>query len=268
MKRHAANVLRVLFALAVCWLILKFDPAGRVLNLPGIFIVVVGTLAATVLGQSWRSVAALLGSLPRKLGKRDEINEVDMALFVKVSELHRQGNVRYAELAARRLETPLLRSGAMLVLDRAAHEDIERMMQWKIGAQRELDQGEIQVFRTMMAFAPAFGMIGTLIALIQMLYGLDARSFQHIGESMGFAMLTTIYGLLLANLALKPVVTRLERRSRERLAWLYVQCEAVLMMHEQCHPRMIEDYLNAFLLHPDQPDPRGEIELDAVKAAS
>jgi chemotaxis protein MotA len=268
MKRHAANVMRASLLLLGCWFVLKLDPAGRVLNLPGLFIVIVGTLAATVLGQSWRSVWNLLAGLPRKLGAVSPANEVDMALFVKVAEMHRQGNIRYAELGARRMETPLLRSGALLVLDRTAHEDVERMLQWKIGAQRQADQSEIQVFRTMMAFAPAFGMIGTLFGLIQMLYGLDAKSLQHIGESMGFAMLTTVYGLLLANLALKPIVTRLERRSHERLAWLYVQCEAVLMLHEQCHPKLIEEYLNAFLLHPGQPDPRGDIELSAARVSS
>lgn len=270
MKNLAVKALHATLLLLILGLILKFDPAGRVLNIPGLTIVIAGTLIATVLGQSWRSVVVLLKQLPAKLARQSPVNEVDMALFVKVAEMFRQGNIRYAELGARRIETPSLRAGVQMVLDRTSQEDIARMMQWKIGAQRELDHGEIQVFRTMMGFAPAFGMLGTLFGLIAMLYGLDAKSFQHIGESMGFAMLTTVYGLMLANLVIKPIVTRLELRSRERLAWMQVQCEAVLMMHEQCHPRVIEEYLQSFLLHPNEVERMagGEIELSAVKVSA
>lgn len=265
MKRYAVKSLQALILTSICWSIVRFDPAGQIFNIPGILIVIAGTFVATALGQSFRTVVDLIRQLPRKLARQDLVNEADLALFIKVAELHRQGSIRPAELAAGRIENPFLRSSAQLVLDRTPHADVSRMLQWKIGAQRERDHSEIHVFRTMMAFAPAFGMLGTLFGLISMLYGLDSKSFQHIGESMGFAMLTTVYGLMLANLVLKPIVTRLELRSRERLAWLYVQCEAVLMLDEKYHPHLIRDYLQAFLDSPDKPEQQGELQLSVVK---
>ncbi|NJD06186.1 MAG: chemotaxis protein MotA [Methylococcaceae bacterium] len=228
---------------------------------------VVGTLAATMLGQSPRGVLELLKQLPEKLKTRSEINEVDMALFVKVADFFRLGNIRYAELGARRITTPLLRSGAQMVLDRTPSADIQRTLQWKIGAQRERDNAEIQIFRTMMTLAPAFGMLGTLFGLISMLYGLDARTMEHIGEAMGFAMLTTVYGLLAANLLLKPVILRLENNSRKRLAWMVVQAEAVAMMEEKCHAQVIQDSLLAFMDSPEVGINRSEIELSAVHSS-
>jgi len=264
MKRHLRKLPHALFLFLACWLILHFDPAGLVFNLPGILIVIAGTLAATMLGQSPRGVLELLRQLPDKLRCKSDINEVDMALFVKVADFFRLGNIRYAELGTRRITTPLLRSGAQMVLDRTPSADIQRTLQWKIGAQRERDQAEIQIFRTMMTLAPAFGMLGTLFGLISMLYGLDARSMEHIGEAMGFAMLTTVYGLLLANLVLKPIIIRLEMHSRQRLAWMHVQIEAIAMMEEKCHAGVIQDALLAFLECPELGQSRGEIELTAV----
>ena len=265
MKRYAVKSLQALILVTICWSIVRFDPGGQIFNIPGVLIVIAGTFVATALGQSFRAVVDLIRQLPQKLTRQDLANEGDMAHFIKVAELHRQGSVRPAELAVRRIADPFLRSSVQLVLDRTPHADVSRMLQWKIGAQRERDHGEIQVFRTMMVFAPAFGMLGTLFGLISMLYGLDSKSFQHIGESMGFAMLTTVYGLMLANLVLKPIVTRLELRSKERLAWLYVQCEAVLMLHGRYHPSLIRDYLQAFLDSPGKPEPQGEPHLGAAK---
>jgi len=268
MKRYAIKSLPVLILASICWLIVRFDPGGQIFNVPGLLIVIAGTFLATVLGQSFPTVAGLIRQLPQKLARQTLAHDADMALFIKVSELHRMGNIRPAEQAAKRLENPFLRSSAQLVLDRTPYADVNRMLQWKIGAQRERDHSEIQVFRTMMAFAPAFGMLGTLFGLISMLYGLDSKSFQYVGQSMGFAMLTTVYGLMLANLVLKPLITRLELRSRERLAWLYVQCEAVLMMHEKYHPNLIRDYLLAFLDNPGKPEQHAELQLSVVRPTS
>lgn len=267
MKRYAVKSLRLLILVSICWLIVRFDPAGQILSIPGFLIVIAGTFLATALGQSFGPVVTLLRQLPEKLARQDLAHEADMALLIKVAEFHRQGLIRPSEQAAKRIEHPFLRSSVQLVLDRTPYVDVNRMLQWKIGAQRERDHSEIQIFRTMMAFAPAFGMLGTLFGLISMLYGLDSKSFQHIGESMGFAMLTTVYGLMVANLFLKPIITRLELRSKERLAWLHMQSEAVLMLHEKYHPNMIRDYLQAFLDNPDDPEQERGLQLSVVKPA-
>lgn len=253
MKRYTRIALQVLIPTVVIALILHFDPSGRVFNLPGLVVVLAGVYLATALGQSFGSVWALIRRLPEKLAPRHfgADDEVDIELFLKACEFHRQSNVKYAELALRRIGNPFLKSGAQLVLDRTPQADIERVMEWSIAAQRERDHSEIQIFQTMMGFAPAFGMLGTLFGLIGMLYGLELNNLKRLGMDMGFAMLTTVYGLLLANLILKPIVTRLELRSRERLAWLHVQHEIVLMMQEQCHPKLIREHLAAFRVHAE-----------------
>ncbi len=268
MKRHAFKAILVLSFVLIGALVMWLDPTGAVFNLPGLVVVVCGTFVATVLGQSYGGVMGLLKELPRKLSRVVLVDEVDVELFLKASEFHRQGSVRFAEAVTRQLGDPFWRAGIQQVLDRTPYADLSRVLQWKIGAQRERDQSEIQVFMTMMAFAPAFGMLGTLFGLISMLYGLDMSSLRSLGQHMGFAMLTTVYGLLLANLVLKPIVSRLEQRSRERLAWLHVQQEAILMMHEKCHPRLIQDYLDAYLAPAEHLEQVDELSLGAVNQVS
>jgi len=246
-------------------LLLWADPSGRYFNISGLFLVVVGTFAATALAHSFRGVTDLLRRLRAKLGNTAMDTE-DLDVFLRVVEAHRHGNVRAAEQAARRLREPLLRTGAELVINRTPQADLTRMLQWKIGAQRERDQAEIQIVRTMGAFAPAFGMLGTLFGLIGMMYGLDANRMEQIGEAMGFAMLTTVYGLVLANLALKPLATRLERRAKENLAWAYVQMESVLMLHDRCHVTMFRDYWRAFFDQPEAGEAIDSLPLGMAKS--
>jgi chemotaxis protein MotA len=265
MKAYTTKILLVVSAAALGWTIFRFDPSGQVFNVPGLLVVVAGTFLATAFGQSFKAVIELLRQLPQKLARQALHNESDLNCFIRAAELYRKANVPSAEAAVRRIENPFLRSGAQLVLDRTPYTDVSRVLQWRIGALRERDTSDIQVFQTMMTFAPAFGMIGTLFGLIAMLYGLELNNLRHLGGDMGFAMLTTVYGLLLANLVLKPIVTRLEQRSRERLAWWNVQFEAVLMMYDKCHPKLIRDYLEAYEEHPegvesDSPAPLNEIK--------
>jgi len=265
MKAVIAKALIGLGLLGLFVLLLWADPSGRYFNLSGLFLVVVGTFAATALAHSFRGVTDLLRRLRSKLGNKAMETE-DLDVFLRVVEAHRHGSVRAAEQAARRLQEPLLRTGAELVINRTPQADLTRMLQWKIGALRERDQAEIQIVRTMGAFAPAFGMLGTLFGLIGMMYGLDANRMEQIGEAMGFAMLTTVYGLVLANLVLKPVATRLERRAKENLAWAYVQMESVLMLHDRCHAAMFRDYWQAFFDQPEASEAVDSLPLSMAKS--
>ncbi|HYE36364.1 motility protein A [Methylocaldum sp.] len=266
MKAVIVKALGGLGLLGLFSLLLWADPSGRYFNVSGLFLVVAGTFAATVLAHSFRGVTDLLRRLRSKLGNKASMDNDDLDVFLRVVEAHRQGAVRAAEQAARRLQEPLLRAGAELVINRTPQADLTRMLQWKIGAQRERDQAEIQIIRTMGTFAPAFGMLGTLFGLIEMMYGLDANRMEQIGEAMGFAMLTTVYGLVLTNLVLKPIATRLERRAKENLAWSYVQMESVLMLHDRCHSAMFRDYWQAFFDQPETNEPIDSLPLSMANS--
>ncbi|MDV7390318.1 MotA/TolQ/ExbB proton channel family protein, partial [Arthrospira platensis SPKY1] len=89
--------------------------------------------------------------------------------FLQVAESHRRGDVRNAEKAAALIKDPFLRNGARLALDPHNGEELARMLQWRIRQQKELDNQDIRILRTMATFSPAFGMLGTLLGLVTLL---------------------------------------------------------------------------------------------------
>merc|ERR1712098_693853 len=101
------------------------------------------------------------------------------------------------------------------------------MLRWRIARLKAREHAEAQIFRTMATYAPAFGMIGTLVGLVNMLEVMDAGDLEVIGPRMAVALLTTFYGILLANLVFKPIAVKLERRTEERLITMNIVLEGI-----------------------------------------
>ena len=110
---------------------------------------------------------------------------------------------------------------------------------------REL--AEAHIFHTMARFAPAFGMVGTLVGLIGMLVNMGKGNLADMGQNMAVALVTTFYGLILTNLVFRPIAVQIERRMEESLRLMTMVMEGVLMIHQKWHPYKVEDYLNSFL---------------------
>ncbi len=240
-----------------CVFLLNLEQSNYLLDFPGLLLVVGGTLLTTILSQSFEKVQLVFKKLPEAI--RDLRNDgwQDSESLLQLGDWYRRGNIRIADRMVDSLREPVYRYGAELILDRNERTDIARLLRWKIGTLREADIAEIQILKTMAAFAPAFGMLGTLFGLVKMLYGLGDGGLAEIGSAMGFAMTTTVYGLIIANMIFKTLAIRLERRAKHRHAWLNVQFEAVMMVYDKRNPMMIREYLEAFL-GPRQEKPMTE----------
>ena len=262
-------VVSIVLVLVACLAIMTFNSAlAPILSLPGLLMVLGGTLLATIISQSWRAVFALLTSLPQKFSESSEDRSVLIDVVLTLADCHRRGDVRGAEAAAKGLPVSFLKTGFYLVIDRHGREHLMRIMQWQLGKTRDALEREVLILRTMGGYAPAFGMLGTLFGLIHMLYGLTDSKLEHIGMSMGFAMLTTVYGLMAATLLFKPLAVKLERHVKHKLAWMYAQYEAVLMIYERQPPQLIKEYLDTFLDDPDTGalDMPTEMQLEDLEA--
>ncbi|MGR9107522.1 MAG: motility protein A [Gammaproteobacteria bacterium] len=250
MMRYSLFVLLGTLVVWACVTLLNADQSNYLINYPGLVIVLGGTLLTTILSQSFEKVHGLFRKLPGILRESRGDEWEDSETLLQLGNWYRRGNIRIADRMVDTLQEPVFRYGAELILDRNGRNDIVRLLRWKIGTLREMDIAEIQIVRTMAAFAPAFGMLGTLFGLVQMLYGLGDSGLAQIGNTMGFAMTTTVYGLIIANLIFKPLAIRMERKAKHRHAWMNVQFEAVLMVYEKRNPMMIQEYLEAFLGKP------------------
>jgi len=90
-------------------------------------------------------------------------------------------------------------------------------------------------------------MLGTLLGLAHMLFSLGDEGLAVVGASMGFALITTVYGLVIANLIIKPIALKMERRAREHLAWYHVKYELLMMLHKKAHPTLVQESLDTFV---------------------
>ncbi|WP_372999084.1 motility protein A [Marinobacter sp.] len=218
------------------------------INLPGLAIVLGGTLAATFISYPLKEVLRvfrLFGTVLRneKLYTQDDIEEL-----VRISRLWIEGNLPAVERELGNVRNPFLRVGVQMVIDMTPEEDILDFMQWRIARLKAREHAEAQLFRVMAGFAPAFGMIGTLVGLINLMFVLGDGDMQVIGMQMAVALMTTFYGILLANLLFKPVAVKLERRTEQRLIVMNMVMQGISMMYRKRSPSLMRETLKSFVM--------------------
>jgi len=218
---------------------------------PSIAIVLGGTLAATFLSYPLREVLRvfhLVGQVMRqeRLDTRGDIEEL-----VAISRLWIQGDLAAVERALQKVNNPFLRTGVQLIIDRTPEDEIVDMLQWRIARLRSRETAEAQLFRVMAGYAPAFGMVGTLLGLVNLMDLLGDGNMGVIGSQLAIALITTFYGVLLANLLFKPIAVKLERRTEQRLVLMNMVLEGISMMCAGRSPSMMRETLKAFVAQYD-----------------
>lgn len=221
------------------------------LNLPGLIIVIGGTLAALFISYPMREVLRiphLLGAIFRsdKLDIQRDIDELS-----SLAQLWMNEDVHKAEEALKKVTNPFLRTGVQLILNHTPEDQIIELLQWRIARLRAREHAESQMFRTVSSFAPAFGMLGTLIGLVSLMTVLGTGGMDLIGHHLSIALMATFYGLLLSNLICKPIAVKLERRTEQRVVLMNMIMQGVSMMCERRGPALVRETLNSFMLHVD-----------------
>lgn len=217
------------------------------IDLPGLGIVLVGTAAATFIAYPLPEVVRIFGLLRRVVRNEKLYIDKDLEDLVEISRVWLQGDIRAVEEALEQVSNPFLRNGVQLVIDNVPEQDILDLLQWRIARMKAKEHAEAQLFRVMAGFAPAFGMLGTLVGLVNLLFLLGDGDMTAIGRQMALALMTTFYGVLLANLVFKPVAVKLERRTEQRLVLLNTILQGISMMSQKRSPSMLRETLNSFV---------------------
>ncbi|MGM0632583.1 MAG: motility protein A [Pseudomonadota bacterium] len=216
-------------------------------NLPGLAIVVTGTLAATFISYPLQEVVRVVRLVGIVFRRENTYTRDDIRELVRMSRLWFQGDIRQVDEQLSRARNPFLRTGIQLVIANTREDEIIDIMRWRIARLKARERAEAQIFRTMATYSSAFGMIGTLVGLVNMLSVMDANSLDRIGPQMSVALLTTFYGILLANVLFKPIAVKLERRTEDRLIAMNMILEGVALMSKRRPPSVIEETLQSFL---------------------
>jgi chemotaxis protein MotA len=225
------------------------DDPWLFVDLPGLGIVLVGTMAATFLSYPMGEVLRVFKLIKTVMRNERLYTERDIEELVDVSRLWMRDDPVLVEKALPRISNPFLRTGVQLVIDRIPEEDILDLLQWRISRMKAKEAAEAQLFRVMASYAPAFGMIGTLVGLINLMDVIASGDLVVIGRHLAVALMTTFYGILLANLVFKPVAVKLERRTEQRVVLMNMVLQGISMMCARRSPSLMRETLNSFVAH-------------------
>jgi chemotaxis protein MotA len=165
--------------------------------------------------------------------------------MVKYAEVARRDGILALENVTADIDDPFIVSGIQMAVDGTDPDLIEAIMMNDLEAVEARHAEGKAVFDNIGKFAPAFGMIGTLIGLVIMLKNMNDPS--KIGPGMAVALITTFYGALLANLVALPLAEKLGRRSREEVLLKMIVIKGVMAIQSGDNPRIVEQKLKTFL---------------------
>jgi len=214
------------------------------LNLPGFLIVVGGTMAATFVKFPLNKVfiALMTGSKSALLNiHHDPRNLIETSL--ELAEIARKKGV----LALEEIEVvnPFFRRGIKLCVDGHPPEVIRNALLRDMELSIHRNEEGSSIFKAIGDSAPAFGMIGTLVGLVQMLSSMDDP--KSIGPAMAVALLTTLYGAIIANLIALPIADKLEAKTEEERLSKELILESIMQIHQRQSPMILADILEGFL---------------------
>ena len=249
--------------ICICVTILLNGDLMGFVHMPSIFIVFGGTIAATVVaypGKMLKNAIAVFKKAFRK--KQIDLND-EIDLIIRIANIARREGLLALEDALDDVDNDYLKKGIMLIVDGADTELIKNVMQTDMHfAQERHSQGQA-IVNSMAVYAPAFGMVGTLIGLINMLANLDSPDA--LGPGMSTALITTFYGTLLANLVFSPIAKKLKVQSDVEMLQKELLMEGLLSIQDGENPRIIKDKLTSFIA---QSEVRSEEATAAAAAAA
>ena len=170
--------------------------------------------------------------------------------IIDLSNVARKEGLLSLEEAASDLDEPFLKKGILLIVDGTDPDLVRGILETELVNAEGRHKGLIGFWDTLGAMGPAWGMIGTLIGLVNMLNNMsDASS---IGPSMAVALITTLYGSLLANWICGPVANKLKADNATEMTQKEVMIEGLLSIQAGENPRVIEEKLKSFLAPKDR----------------
>ena len=213
-------------------------------DLPALACVVGGSAAALLLCFPLRTVGRLARVARVAFFRRPAEAHDRVELLVELAEIARREGLLALESRVPEIADPFVVLGVQMVVDGAPPEMIEEVLHAEIDAVAQRHRTGKSLFEQLGKFGPAYGMIGTLLGLVIMLGNMtDPNS---IGPGMAVALLTTLYGALLANALFLPLAEKLNGLSRHELSLMEATVRGVLAIQAGDHPWIVARKLNAY----------------------
>lgn len=219
------------------------DPASALITFGGAFGAILASNPLKDFVAGLKSFALIL--------KTPKTNELDtIKSIISLSNLARREGLLALEESANSLEDEFMKKGIMLIVDGTDPELVRSILEAELINVDSRHQENIGFWKGLGAMGPAWGMIGTLIGLINMLK--DLSDPDSIGPNMATALITTLYGSVLANWICTPVASKLTKLNGMEIRLKEVIIEGILSIQAGENPRVIEEKLKSFLAPGDR----------------
>lgn len=227
-----------------------FSKIGNFLDVPSFIITLGGTFASILTSCSMKEYVTGLKSITRAF-KVEKINESEtIKKIIELSNVARKEGLLALEEVANSLDDEFLKKGLLLIVDGTEPELVRAILETELTCIEARHKKAIHFWENLASMGPAWGMIGTLIGLINMLKNLDDPST--IGPNMSVALITTLYGSMLANWIATPIATKLGSNNDAEYSMKIVMIEGLLSIQAGENPRVIEEKLKSFMSPADR----------------
>ncbi len=229
----------------VLWAIMMGGPLTIFIDIPSVLIVFGGTIGCTLIHYPFKEIASAVG-----VGKKAVFVQ-EMAINALITQLMEYANkarkegILALQGAMEAVQDDFLKKAMQMAVDGQEPATLRDMLNTEIEyIQMRHEQGAA-IFSTLAAYAPAMGMIGTLIGLVQMLQNMSDPSA--IGPAMAVALITTFYGAVIANVICLPISGKLKGRSTSEVLVKTLIIEGMQSILSGENPRIMEQKLHAFI---------------------
>lgn len=219
-------------------------------DIPSIFITFGGAFSATLMSVSLPNFIGGVKSMGL-IFKPVNVNVPEMiAKIIELSNVARKEGLLSLEEAAGNLEDEFMKKGIMLIVDGTDPELVRGILDTEMSSIDERHKLRSGFWDTLGAMGPAWGMIGTLVGLVIMLYNMSDPTT--LGPKMGVALITTFYGSMLANWICAPTSNKLNANNAIEMQAKEIMIEGLLSIQAGENPRVIEEKLKSFLAPKDR----------------
>jgi chemotaxis protein MotA len=241
-----ATILGIISAFGLLVIAMSFGGGfSWFLDLPSALIVFGGVFGAVFIYYPIADVFAALKAVKHIFLKQQNSTNDIIAILVNMSRVSRKEGLLALEKMAEKIKDQFFVKAAHLLVDRIEPEDIANILDTELDYIEERHRLGAEIFTTMGNVAPAMGMTGTLIGLVQMLMKMNDPST--IGPAMSVALVTTFYGVILANLVFLPIAGKLKRLSTQELLDKQLIINGILSINSGDNPRILEQKLHSFI---------------------
>ena len=223
-----------------------FDKLGNFWDVQSLAIVLGGAIAALIASYPFR----ILKEVPKHIlicfrgGKYNVPKLVDQ--LVDLAMLARQSGLLALEEKAEEIKDPFFKQSLLKIVDANDPDKVREMLEKELDDMAARHDEGAGIYEKGSAYAPAFGMIGTLVGLINMLKGMnlgDSSGASNLGQDMSVALITTFYGSALANVLFQPIAKKLRVRQAEEELYCSTIVEGVMAIQAGVNPQMLSEQL-------------------------